>query len=147
MLHTINNSTFIVSFSNGFQEGTPEKLFTSGFQQFQMRGIDMIKTIWLSYDLGVKGDYQSFYAWLDNHKAIECGDSLAVIKYEVPEGATLPDKLKQDLDASITFSKTDRVYVIWKNDNDGNTKGRFIIGKRKASPWEGYGDSVSEDDL
>ncbi len=106
----------------------------------------MTKTIWLSYDLGVKGDYQSLYAWLDNHKAVECGDSLAVIKYEVLEGETLPEKLKQDLELNITFSKTDRVYVIWKSD-DGNNKGRFIFGKRKASPWEGYGDFVSEDDL
>jgi hypothetical protein len=106
----------------------------------------MNKTIWLSYDLGVKGDYQRLYAWLDNHKAKECGDSLAVINYEVRDGEDLPDKLKQDLQANVTFARTDRVYVIWKTTENLN-KGRFIIGRRKASPWQGYGDVASEDDL
>ncbi len=105
----------------------------------------MIKTIWISYDLGVKGDYSSFYAWLDNHKASECGDSLAVLKYEVTRDDDIPEKLKQDLESNVTFGKTDRVYVIWKN-NDGTNKGRFIIGNRKASPWQGYGATEVEDD-
>jgi hypothetical protein len=105
----------------------------------------MIKTIWLSYDLGVKGDYQSFYTWLDNHDARECGDSLAAIKYEIPEGEDIKKILKEDLEKNITFSKSDRVYVIYREDS--TNKGSFIIGRRKASPWEGYGDSVSEDDI
>ena len=40
------------------------------------------KTFWLSYDLGLSGDYNSMYIWLDNHKAKECGDSLAVFKFD-----------------------------------------------------------------
>jgi hypothetical protein len=106
----------------------------------------MLKTIWLSYDLGVKGDYPSLYAWLDNHEAKECGDSLAVIKYEVSNVGDLADNLKQDLETRVTFAKTDRIYVIWRK-SDGNNSGRFIVGKRKASPWEGYGESESEDDI
>ena len=106
----------------------------------------MIKTIWLSYDLGVKGDYSSFYAWLDDHKAKECGDSLAVLQYEVSQEEELPEKLKQDLESNITFGKMDRVYLVWKN-NEGLNKGRFIIGKRKASPWQGYGESEVGDDI
>lgn len=43
----------------------------------------MKKAIWISYDLGVKGDYEGLYAWLDDHKAIECGDSVAFINYSV----------------------------------------------------------------
>ena len=32
-------------------------------------------TIWISYDLGVRGDYEGLYAWLDSHGAKECGDT------------------------------------------------------------------------
>jgi hypothetical protein len=106
----------------------------------------MKKTIWLSYDLGVKGDYPSLYAWLDNHNANECGDSIAVLKYEVENSDDIPDKLKRDLEDAINFGKTDRIYVIWKS-GDGLGKGRFIIGNRKAAPWKGYGNSVTVDDI
>ena len=30
-------------------------------------------TIWISYDLGVRGDYENLYSWLDTHGAKECG--------------------------------------------------------------------------
>lgn len=106
----------------------------------------MQKTIWLSYDLGVKGDYPSLYTWLDNHKANECGDSIAVIKYEVAEGEDLPNKLKLELVEAIDFGKTDRVYLIWRS-NEGLLAGRFIIGKRKAAPWKGYGEAITVDDI
>ncbi len=43
----------------------------------------MKKTIWLSYDLGVKGDYEGLYAWLDDHGAIECGESVAFFNFEI----------------------------------------------------------------
>jgi len=105
----------------------------------------MIKRIWLSYDLGVKGDYSSLYSWLDNHNAVECGDSLASLEYEVSDEETLPGIVKNDLESNVTFGKSDRVYLVWKN-KQGVNKGRFIIGKRKASPWQGYGASEVEDD-
>ena len=40
------------------------------------------EAIWLSYDLGIRGDYESLYAWLDQHNAKECGDSLAFFKFD-----------------------------------------------------------------
>ena len=107
---------------------------------------DMNKTIWLSYDLGVKGDYSSLYSWLDNHNAVECGDNVAVFKYDAPDEESLPDKLKNDLASNVTFGKSDRIYIIWKN-KQGLNKGRFIVGKRKASPWQGYGAVEVEDDI
>src|SRR5712664_472867 len=106
----------------------------------------MVKTIWLSYDLGVKGDYPTLYAWLDAHSAMECGPGLAVLKYEVAVDESPPDKLKADLQASVDFGKTGRVYVVWKNEQ-GLVKGRFIVGSRKSAPWQGYGNTVSEDDV
>lgn len=101
----------------------------------------MEKTVWLSYDLGVKGDYEGLYAWLDDHEATECGDSIAYFKFKVKNQESLLDELKYDLSEHVNFSKRDRVYVIWKiNDS---IKGKFIFGKRKASPWEGYGSEES----
>ena len=41
----------------------------------------MKKAIWISYDLGIKGDFQGLYAWLDDHDGIECGNSVAFIQY------------------------------------------------------------------
>lgn len=35
----------------------------------------MKQLIWISYDLGVSGDYENLYAWLDDHGAKECGQS------------------------------------------------------------------------
>lgn len=57
-------------------------------------------TVWISYDLGVRGDYESLYSWLDAHGAKECGDFLAVLTYR-HEGQLIDklliDKLKADL--------------------------------------------------
>jgi len=32
---------------------------------------------WLIYDLGLQGHYDELFAWLDQHKAKECGDNAA----------------------------------------------------------------------
>lgn len=106
----------------------------------------MKKTIWLSYDLGVKGNYEALYSWLDNASAKECGDSVAVLKYEASSAEEMLVELKADLERSVDFNKTDRIYVAFRAD-DSTLKGRFIIGKRKAAPWQGYGDVESEDDI
>ncbi len=37
------------------------------------------RIIWLSYDLGIQGDYPSLYEWLDKHQAKECGDNFDII--------------------------------------------------------------------
>lgn len=101
----------------------------------------MKKAIWLSYDLGIRGDYEGLYAWLDNHEAVECGNGIALFKFDVTDIDNLIDELKRDLSENVEFSKRDRVYVIWKIRN--KLKGNFIFGKRKASPWEGYGSKDS----
>jgi hypothetical protein len=33
--------------------------------------------IWFTYDLGVGGDFQGLYSWLDDREAIECGNNNA----------------------------------------------------------------------
>lgn len=107
----------------------------------------MRKSIWISYDLGVQGDYDHFYAWLDNHKAVECGNSIAYVVYEVPDETLdkdFMDIIKADMEKTITFSPGNRIYIIRyvKEGKYNSYYGQFLIGKRKASPWEGYGDKT-----
>jgi hypothetical protein len=105
-------------------------------------------TVWISYDLGVRGDYEGLYAWLDAHDAKECGDSLAVLTYR-HEGA-LVDKLKADLKKNVETDKRTRIYVVYRDLATGKNKGRFIFGTRRAAAWTGYAPSdlatVDEED-
>lgn len=108
----------------------------------------MEKGIWISYDLGIQGDYSHLYAWLDNHDALECGDSLAYLKYTIPnemEDAEFLDYLKKDLEQSVSFKPGDRIYVIRRIKNASGSNGKFILGSRKAAPWEGYGEKGGEE--
>ena len=100
--------------------------------------------IWLSFDLGLRGDYEGMYAWLDQHRAKECGEGVAFLSYS-HDGATLPEKLKADLDKSLTFDKRSRVYVIWR-DKTHRMKGRFIVGSRRAAPWVGTAPGAAAED-
>lgn len=100
------------------------------------------QSIWISYDLGIKGDYQGLYRWLDIHKAKECGNSVAYFKYEY--SSDLIAELTNDLKNNIEFTNGDRIYVVFLVENDDghkSTAGQFIVGHRKSSPWEGYGPS------
>lgn len=111
----------------------------------------MKKSVWMSYDLGVQGDYNHLYAWLDNHNAVECGDSMVYFVYEVPDETdddTFKTILREDLESSIKFNPGNRIYMVRrvKDDKKDAYYGQFIIGKRKASPWEGYGDKAENND-
>ena len=100
------------------------------------------KSIWISYDLGIKGDFPGLYAWLDNNDAKEAGNSIAFLNYEFDgRDDEILEVLKKDLEENVAFKPGDRIYVIrMKFDNKiPKISGRFIIGNRKASPWEGYG--------
>lgn len=77
--------------------------------------------------------------------AVECGDSVAAFMAE--SDLDLPDKIKFSLESQVSFSKKDRVYLIYKKVDNGFS-GKFIIGRRKASPWQGFAETsnVEEDD-
>jgi hypothetical protein len=98
--------------------------------------------IWISFDLGVQGDYEGMYSWLDAHNAKECGDSVAAMYYEYEE--KLLDELKHDLESSVRINKKTRIYVI--RLFSGKMKGRFIFGTRKSPPWAGYGPQKGEEE-
>ncbi len=102
----------------------------------------MKSTIWLSYDLGVSGDYEGMYSWLENHGAKECGSSVAFLKSYEFEGDLL-ESLKADVGDTVTLNRRSRIYVIF-NDN-GHLRGRYVVGKRKAPPWTGFGDESEQE--
>lgn len=94
----------------------------------------MKRAVWLSFDLGVKGDYEGLYQWLDARGAIECGDSLAFFKLE-SDGVDLPGEIKNSLQDSMEVDAKTRVYIIYRKDK--SIKGTFLFGQRKGPPWAG----------
>lgn len=94
--------------------------------------------VWLSYDLGVKGDYPGLYAWLDDHKAVECGDSIASFLYKCTNRDMLEGELLSELEGAVHLSSSDRLYIIYRKA-DGGVTGHYIHGRRKSNPWEGFG--------
>ena len=85
-------------------------------------------TVWISYDLGISGDYESLYAWLDSHDAKECGDALAVLAYE--HDGSLIDKLRADLKKNVKTDKRSRIYVIYRDPATNKNKGTFLVRRQ-----------------
>jgi hypothetical protein len=109
------------------------------------------KRFWLSYDLGLQGDYSSLYVWLDSMKARECGDNIATFTFEYELDCL--GELKASLEKAVNFNKDDRIYVVWKAIGGGSeekTRGKFLFGNRKLAPWTGFSrgidDIVDEDE-
>jgi hypothetical protein len=100
--------------------------------------------VWVSFDLGVKGDYEGMYAWLDGQNAKECGDSVACFWYD-HSGKDLLQDLKEDLDNSVELdTKRNRIYVI--RNVKGKMKGAFIFGRRRNAPWTGVAATGEQDE-
>jgi hypothetical protein len=102
------------------------------------------QTVWLSYDLGIDGDYSSLYKFLDKHKAKECGDSIAFFKYTYSKNKTLIKNIAEDLSKVVKFRDTDRLYLIFTRER--KTVGTFFKGGRKRPPWEGYALEIEDED-
>jgi hypothetical protein len=104
----------------------------------------MKKAIWLSYDLGVRGDYEGLYTWLDEHGAKECGDNLAFVNYDYQ--TDMLSELKSELVEAIAPSKRTRIYTIHLDPATKKMKGAFLMGGRKAPPWAGFAAGIPEED-
>jgi hypothetical protein len=104
----------------------------------------MKNALWISFDLGVQADYEGMYAWLDEHQAKECGDSLAFLNYEY--SGSLLESLTADLRNSVEITKRTRIYVIYRDAETKKMKGSFIFGGRKAPPWSGFSVTVGSAD-
>lgn len=104
------------------------------------------KLVWLSFDLGVKGDYDGLYSWLDSKGAKECGLNLAVFTF-VFEEELLPE-IVAEIKANVKLRpKTDRLYLIYLDPPANRMRGTFLFGKRKTPRWKGYGPGLlSEED-
>jgi hypothetical protein len=102
------------------------------------------KSFWLSYDLGLKGNYEGLFSFLDNVGAIECVNKLAYFTYEY-QTDDFPDEIQNVIKDKVKIEQKDRFYIIWKTDS-GSIKGRFLFGGRKRSPWEGFGKMIAENE-
>jgi hypothetical protein len=97
--------------------------------------------IWISFDLGVQGDYEGLYSWLDAHDAKECGDNVAALEYEYRGDPV--DSLRKDLRGALEINAKTRIYVILRAAE--KPYGRFIFGNRKRPPWTGFAVQQGED--
>lgn len=103
------------------------------------------KVYWMSYDLGVGGDYQHLYQWLDDHSAKPCGDSVAFFSYKYQTND--PDnELLEDIKKIVKLESGNSLYVVRKQEEKDNYYGSFIFGKRKSAPWVGYGTKPNDTD-
>jgi hypothetical protein len=102
----------------------------------------MKKTVWISFDLGVSGDYEGMYAWLAEHDAKECGDSMALVKVDDARGGIVP-AVRRDIKKSVKLTPRSRMYMVYRNEDD-KVKGTWLVGSRKQAPWTGYGKLVGE---
>ncbi len=100
----------------------------------------MKSTIWLSYDLGVNGDYEGMYSWLDTQGAKECGTSVAYLTYT--HSGNLMESLKSEICDIVSLDKRSRVYVVRRDGQ--KIKGGYLVGRRRGAPWEGYGEVDTE---
>mgnify|MGYP000959872475 CR=1 FL=1 len=112
----------------------------------------MKKYIWINYDFGLKGDYEGLFIWLDKLNAKECGNNCALViiedyQKEKDVGEFIYDQIKTNVNLD---DKKDRIYINWlEGKSNGMTsepkiKGKFVFGKRKRAPWEGYAAGVDE---
>lgn len=95
----------------------------------------MTKTVWLSYDLGVRGDYEGLFAFLAEADAKECGSSLGVFSFSVKND--IMAELKAAIEGRMKLDKRSRIYVMYTKP-DGKPTGKFLFGGRKSPPWAGY---------
>jgi len=89
---------------------------------------------WISFDLGLQGDYQPLYEWLDRNEALECGDNLATIVSQKTR-----EQIAKQVSTLLSNEKKARIYIISMEKG-----GKFLLGKRKQSPpWKGYAEVQS----
>ncbi len=93
-------------------------------------------TIWLSFDLGIRGDYEGLYSWLAGYKAKECTDSVAVLNYRY--SGSLIDYLKEDIKKNVNIDKRTRIYVIYREITSNKNKGNFLFGGWRTPAWASY---------
>ncbi len=87
---------------------------------------------WISYDLGLNGEYEQLYAWLDKNAAKECGEGVATFQSKLSR-----EEVAKELLHTLDLKRNPRVYVITMKNG-----GKFVLGKRKVAPWIGYAQAL-----
>jgi hypothetical protein len=97
----------------------------------------MKATIWLSFDLGIRGNYEELYRWLDDKGAKECGANVAFLTFTYKHN--LLEELKAQLIEALDGSTRTRIYVVRSVSTTKGIKGEWLVGGRKSPPWSGFG--------
>jgi hypothetical protein len=87
----------------------------------------------ISIDLGLMGNYNKVYEWLDSLDAKECGPGLATIT-----STKTRDQLAAEIQRLFKGAPRARAYLISMKEG-----GRFVVGGRKAASWEGFAASTA----
>ena len=93
---------------------------------------------WISFDLGLMGDYSHFYEWLDAQNAEECGSGTAAIV-----STKSLDRIVTEIRDVLKETPRARVYLLSKLP-DGKFGGKFVIGGRRKAPWAGFAVRASD---
>jgi hypothetical protein len=106
------------------------------------------KAIYISFDLGLRGDYNGLYVWLDSMHARECGNNVALVQrdFDHDDHNSIYESFKSEITTKVRLEPTDRIYISLIGA-DGQMKGRFLFGGRKRALWEGFSstdDSVED---
>ena len=93
---------------------------------------------WISFDLGLMGDYSHFYEWLDARGAEECGSGTASIV-----STKSLDTIIGEVRDVLKDAPRARVYLLSKL-SDGRFGGKFVVGGRRKAPWAGFAVRASD---
>ena len=104
----------------------------------------MKASIWITFDLGIQGDYENLYEFLDSHGAKECTEDTAFLRFEYKKD--LLTELKKELERRVTINKRSRVYLIYPKTASGSHTGTFLFGHRKQPRWTGYSANVTDEE-
>jgi hypothetical protein len=93
---------------------------------------------WVSFDLGLMGDYSHFYKWLDELNAEECGSGTAAIVSTMSL-----DEMIAEIREALREKPRARAYLLSKLP-DGRFGGKFVVGGRRKAPWSGFAIRASD---
>jgi hypothetical protein len=87
---------------------------------------------WISFDLGLMGDYSHFYEWLDAQNAEECGSGTAAIV-----SSKSLEEIVGEIRDVLKETPRARAYLLSKLP-DGRFGGKCVMGGRRKAPWAGF---------
>jgi hypothetical protein len=94
---------------------------------------------WITFDLGLRSTNQKLYEWLDKVKARECGPFAATFQSTKPRSSLIKE-LGRLVDGQA------RLYLIGRETPEDKVIGGFVLGRRKAAPWEGFAEGFDQEE-